>query len=168
MLHTRLKRADGKEHGAYFANEQPEPSWLYAEPPWPQVLAHPSVDKVIFDQCQLGLRDRRGGILQKTTGLVSNAREILAQFENLRCPGRHQHVHITGNNSEDAQIWPWRLAERLVQGIVDLRRRLRRTGGSHATTSAPDSTSAFPAVGVGASEGEIDRDVAAERARYTC
>ena len=92
------------ELGGYFVNEQPEPSWLYAEKPWPQVLASPGVDKVIFDQCQLGLRDRRGGILQKTTGLVSNAREILDQFVNLRCPGRHEHVHITGNNSEDAQI----------------------------------------------------------------
>ena len=54
-----------------------------------EVLATTGVDKVIFDQCQLGLRDRHGGILQKTTGLVSNAPEILAQFVNLRCPGRH-------------------------------------------------------------------------------
>ena len=38
------------ELNAFFVNEQPEPSWLYVEPPWPQVLAHPDVDKVIFDQ----------------------------------------------------------------------------------------------------------------------
>ena len=86
----------------YSVNEQPEPSWLYAEPPWPQVLATAGVDKVIFDQCQLGLRDWHNNILQKTTGLVSNAQEMLNQFVGLRCPGRHNHVQITGNNSWDA------------------------------------------------------------------
>ena len=132
------------------------------------------MDKAVFDQCQLGLRDRHNGILQKTTGLVSNAPEILNQFVGLRCPGRHEHVHITGNNSEDAQIWPWKSAERFVQGIVDLRRRLRRQAarvskyGGQPRDDAFPAIPAFPTVGADASEGEIRRDVAAEGSRYTC
>ena len=119
------------EQHAFFVNEQPEGSRLYDEPPWPRVRAHPTVDSVVFDQCQLGLRDRKGGILRKATELVGNCPEVLRQFWGLRCPGRHQHVHIEGHNSQDAQIWPWRMAERIVQGIMDLRRRLRAQPKGH-------------------------------------
>ena len=102
------------ELGGDFASEQPEPSWLCDEPPWPEVLVAPGVDKVICDQRPLGLRDRHGGILMKTTGLVPNAPEFLEQFANLRCLGKRTHVHVEGHNSFDAQIWPWKMAERLA------------------------------------------------------
>ena len=40
------------ELGGFFVNEQPEASWLFSEPSWPDVLESPGVDCVIFDQCQ--------------------------------------------------------------------------------------------------------------------
>ena len=83
------------ELGGFFVNVQPDPSWPYDEKPWPQVLSAPGVDKVVFDQCQIGLRDRHGGILRKTTGLTSNAPDILNKFVDLRCPGRRTHMYTS-------------------------------------------------------------------------
>ena len=136
----------------------------------------------MLDQCRLGLRGRRGSISPEATGLVSNVREILEQFANMRCPGRHQHVHITGNNSEDAQIWPWRFAERIVQGIVNLRRRLRakpaantisggdRPAGDTVTSGSAqqhdyDEQEAYPTAGTDnpAQHDDLQRSTAAAR-----
>ena len=61
------------ELGVIIANEQPAPSWLYAELPWPAVLGHEDADKRAFDGCKPSLRDRHGGMSQKTIGLVSNS-----------------------------------------------------------------------------------------------
>ena len=80
----------------------------------------------------------------------------------------HTHVHAEGHNSFDAQIWPWRMAERLVQGIVDLRRRLRRPPTEIHDLGGDVLSSASPAVASGATDREIRREVASERARFSC
>ena len=103
--------------------------------------------------------------MRQTTGLVSNAPEILEQFANLRCPGKRARVHVEGRDSFDAKIWPWNMAERLVQGIVDLRRRLRRPHFVNYVPECDVRSAAFPAVAAAAAEGEIRRAAAAARAR---
>eukprot|EP00959_Pyramimonas_sp_CCMP1952_P168049 3511790-Pyramimonas_sp.AAC.1 len=66
-MRMRPRKAD-PELGGFLVDEQHGASWLCDEEPWPEVLVAPNVDKVIVDQCQLELRDRRGGILTKTAG----------------------------------------------------------------------------------------------------
>ena len=102
---------------------------------------------MIFDRCWLGLGGKRRGILRKATALVSNAPEILQQMLGLRCPGRHRRVRVDGRDGRDAQIWPWKMAERSVQGAVVLRRRLRRS--SPKVHGLDGDASVFPAVAPG-------------------
>ena len=50
-----------KVHRDFF-NEQPHPSWLYEEEPWPRVPADPRVDSRIVDQCMAGAVGPGGGL----------------------------------------------------------------------------------------------------------
>ena len=52
----------------------------------------------------------------KTAGLVSKAPEIVKQFANRSRPGKRAHVHVEGRDRFDAQIWPWKMVERITPG----------------------------------------------------
>ena len=62
------------------------------------------------DQCQFGLRDRRGQPLRKATGFMTNC-QALADRLARRCRQDHEHGHIIGTldgypKSKDAQYYP--------------------------------------------------------------
>eukprot|EP00959_Pyramimonas_sp_CCMP1952_P197577 4132088-Pyramimonas_sp.AAC.1 len=61
---------------------------------------------------------------------VTTIPEIDEQLGDLKCPNKHQRARVEGRDNLGAQTWPWKLADGLVQSIVGLRRRLRR---SHKT-----------------------------------
>lgn len=48
----------------FFFCEQPFYTWLWYEPPWPQVLQHPSAVMVRIDQCRLNQRDSQGFLVK--------------------------------------------------------------------------------------------------------
>eukprot|EP00959_Pyramimonas_sp_CCMP1952_P320243 6701762-Pyramimonas_sp.AAC.1 len=58
------------------------------------------------------------------------------------------------------------MTERLVQGIVDLCRRLRRPHMANYVRECSVDAPAFPAVASGATEGEIRSAIAAGRALH--
>ena len=64
--------------GHHFLNEQPHPSTLYEEPPWPLVMASPGVVTALVDQCATGLRGPRGGLHSKDTGIVASHEALVA------------------------------------------------------------------------------------------
>ena len=55
-----------------FVNEQPVGSYLYEVKPWPEVIQHPRVASVNFDQRQLGQRNSDGEPVKKPTQLVAS------------------------------------------------------------------------------------------------
>jgi hypothetical protein len=108
----------------YFICENPKDSWLFAEPPWPEVLNRNSTIQVIVDQCAMGLRTKEGLLAKKPTMLVSNSELLLSPFKNQRCKGNHEHGYLVGGRAAAAQVWPWNFANRMVEGIIRLKEHL--------------------------------------------
>ena len=105
--------------GRHFFVEQPYPSHILKVAPWDRVQKHPAFIAVVFDQCRCG--QRKGGLLvKKPTIAMASSPCLTAPFENLRCRGDHQHAETWGQGTEHLQVWPWGLAERVVQGIIYL------------------------------------------------
>ena len=84
---------------------------------------------MVIDQCRVGQKAADGKPIKKPTTLIASASELLEPFQNLRCLGRHTHATTWGHGPvlSKAQKWTWQFAERIVEGITRLRRRLRQT-----------------------------------------
>ena len=68
----------------------------------------------------------------------------MAQFDDLRCGGQHSHYQLSGSSrTDEMKVWPWKLAERLIEGIVRLKRQLSRDQNKQTTRSA------FPEIAIG-------------------
>ena len=103
------------KQGRYFFGEQPHPTTLWQEHPWPQIVQHPNIIRKVVDHCMMGQAAPNGHLVKKPTVLISNSATIMAQFEDLRCDGQHSHYHLFGSSRTDAmKVWPWDLAERLI------------------------------------------------------
>ena len=91
----------------------------------------PSTIKEVIHQCMLGRRGSSGLLVKKPTEVSSNAPEMIEPFRGLKCNGRHQHQKMWGNPKElrQLQVWSWPFAERVAQGTVNLKRRIRRQIG---------------------------------------
>ena len=144
-----------ERNARYFLCEQPAHSWLFAEQPWPLVLAQPTTVQIEIDQCMLGLKTKEGLRAKKPTVLVSNTSLLLEPFHGCRCNGKHEHGHLIGGRAAAAQVWTWDFASRIVEGVVRLRRHLRKFWYENA----------FPTVGSG--PGDPDAPVP-ERYKYKC
>ena len=140
------------EHSRYFLAENSFPTWLVQEDGWRQFVSHSSVKSVVFDQCRTNLR-MEGVLMKKPTILIANATELLEPFQNLRCTGRHEHWKSWGKGGAlgKAEVWTWQFAERIVDGILRLKSRLRRdhrhtypTVGTDASPPAAAASSAGP------------------------
>jgi hypothetical protein len=75
----------------------------------------------------MGLETKEGLPAMKPTVLVSNSEILLSPFANMRCKGYHEHGHLVGGRAAAAQIWPWNFANRMVQGIVNLKQQVDHT-----------------------------------------
>ena len=77
--------------------EQPHPSELYDEYPWPKLLRLcPQIIKVMYDRCMTGLSvatgPNRGMQIEKPSSLMTNSAELALPFRNLRCNCRQSHL----------------------------------------------------------------------------
>ena len=69
---------DSDEDRQVLQNEQPFPSYLYDEPPWPMVVKDPSVVHTVIHQCMTGQVGPYGNLVKKPTGFVANHRLLLS------------------------------------------------------------------------------------------
>ena len=127
------------QRGRYFFVEQPHPTWLRTVPPWDQLAAHPQVGAETFDQCRMGVKGPRGLLVKKPSIAIANSPHLPAPFRDLRCRGDHDHYVNWGNSPylRTLQVWPWGLAERLVQGIATLVAAVRSAALLAETLSYP-------------------------------
>ena len=92
--------------GRYFIVEQPFPSELYAEPPWPTVIKQEGIVTAKIHQCMTGLQGRSGLLIKKPTGFVANDEELVKPLRKFVCNGTHAHEELVGSKStSQAQIW---------------------------------------------------------------
>ena len=129
----------------HFVAENPFPSKLFEESPWPYVLQHPKVSIGVLDQCATGLRGFDGLLAKKPTQLVASDPSLLEPFKDLRCSGCHQHSDTQGHTKQ-LQKWTNDFARRIIDGICLLKRRLR--------LPKADRLQAFPSAAAGPGEGE--------------
>ena len=117
--------------GLHFIQEQPHPSQLYKVNPWPKVLAIKGVVQQLYDRCTCGLRVTtgrfRGLYMKKPSSMTASDFELVKPFAHNRCKGHHQHLSGDGHPSElaKAQVWTWVEANKIIQGIINLRRKMR-------------------------------------------
>ena len=122
----------------YFFAENPWPTWLVHEGDWPKVLNHKSVVIVILHQCMLGQKGPNGLPSKKPTAAIGNSETIMSKFRGLQCDGKHQHDNNWGHGAHlhSQQVWPWKFAEHLIDGISDLIKLLK-------------ANRAYPTIGTG-------------------
>ena len=96
------------------------------------VMQHPTVIAEVVDQCMLGQLGLHGLLVKKPTLLVGNHPLLMAQFDNLRCMGKHPYDQTwTLGQMHKLRVWPWQIAERLIEGIIQLKRVLRKQDKRH-------------------------------------
>jgi len=120
------------KRGLDFLAEQPHPSKLFDEHPWPQILKYPNVEQVVYDRCRCGLRvlsgPWKGYYWKKPSSMTVSCPELAYPFQNTRCLGNHQHMEGDGHPKElsQAQVWTWQEASRVANGVGEVVARHKR------------------------------------------
>ena len=135
--------------------EQPDHSWLFYEQPWPVVMSLPTTVQLTVHQCSMGLRTK-GLLAKKPTMLVSNSPILLKHFQDRKCNGRHEHGLLIGGRAAAAQVWTWDFANRVVQGIIDLKKHLAKVDYL------------YPTVGTGPSDPDLPDQAPKKWSCYGC
>ena len=141
-LYQDKKRAQLHDRST-FGCEQPNPSKLYEEHPWPVVLSRPGVSMQAFHQCMTGQRGPSGLPAKKPTGMTSNDEELRSAVKPFWCDNSHEHcTKCTGKKLRDLRLWTWPLATALATSVVRICNENATTTGVYAgtTTSYPDCT----------------------------
>ena len=132
-------------NGRFFVNEQPFPSNLYEEPPWSIVVKDPTVVHTVIHQCMTGQVGATGRPVKKPTGFVANHFLLLSFLFKFICDGSHEHDHLEGGiATRAAQVYTWKLAAAIADGICALKKHLLKAG-KRIGTSMP----AYPEMGSG-------------------
>ena len=68
-----------------------------------------------------GQRGPNTQLVKRPTLVVGNQERIMALFDNLRCTAGHIHDESFGSGqTRSLRVWPWQLAERLIEGVIQL------------------------------------------------
>ena len=126
-------------NGRHFFCEQPSPTWLWHVDPWPQLGKSKQVLTRRIHQCKLGQVGPKGLPAKKPTELIASAEELLTPFSSDRCQNDHQHDECWGHRAHlhGLQVWTWEFATKVVEGVVRLKARLRRTNQSWHAAGVP-------------------------------
>ena len=113
--------------GNHYWIEQPYPSGLFYEKPWPLIQTHPSNLTRVFDRCMTGQVTVYGDLVRKRTQVWVSDIELANPFEDLMCDGNHEHAHVEGSHTKATQTYTYDLASRIVLGIQRLLAKIART-----------------------------------------
>ena len=114
--------------GKYFIAAQPHPSNLWREPEWLAVQRHPCTIKLVIHQCMAGQTGPSGMPAKKPTSLMANHVKLLEPLTKFVCDHSHTHEPLEGGKAVYCQVWPWRMAQAIVDGIVGLKLEMEAQG----------------------------------------
>ena len=127
--------------------EQPMPSQLFQEHPWPRLAMHPKTRQQIMDRCMTNQKNANGNFVRKRTQLWASSELLLAPFVNLLCNGSHNHEQVTGSATEATKVYTWEFAERIVLGCqLLIRNKYPKT----------HNASAYPSVASGPRDADAE------------
>ena len=75
------------------------------------------------DMCRFGMTSHvkakggEQGLVKKPTGLMTSSRSV-AEDLSKRCRGGHTHVHLGGGRASAAQVYPVKLCEVILRGVL--------------------------------------------------
>ena len=136
---------DGNRH---FINELPVGSILYDLPEW-QLVAKYNITWVRFHGCMVGLRTADGLRLKKPEEVWASHEILIYRLRPLQCDGSHVHGEASGRDTKPSQIWTWKFARLLADGIADLvwmleHRHRQQSALTEAYPAAVDQTVKCP------------------------
>ena len=81
-------------------------------------------------------------LVKKPTVLIGNSETIMSQFDDLRCTGHSHYLLFASSHTDSIKVWPWELAGRLIEGVIQLKRTLSRSIFKYTNTAkdTPAST----------------------------
>ena len=111
-------------HRRHFLCENPRQSNLWSLPVWKAVMQDVRISIAYVDQCMFGLCSSDNKLHKKPTAFVAS-HYALVNLLRRKCDGSHQHDQIAGSlhgisKAKFAQVWPARLCEAIIQGIINL------------------------------------------------
>jgi len=112
------------QRGKYVLLEQPSTARSWDEECVQELLELEGVRRCLLDMCCFGMNVDGEGLNRKTTAVMTNS-EAIADRISKRCTGGHRHVPLMGGRAKQAQVYPKKFCEAVVQGI---REQVQRDG----------------------------------------
>jgi len=137
VAHKQMKR------GRYFMREQPLGTWIDDMSPWYEIWYGSECIKTTVDQCMAGCVDKFGQPVRKATEWMANHEDLLHYLATFVCDQMHDHGHPTGKELEKLNLYPWKMCQAVVAGII----RLKNNPAPHRTTQK-----AYPSIAAGTDE----------------
>ena len=106
--------------GGSFVLEHPKSSTAWSLPAVARLMEVPGLQSQTFHVCCYGLkaRDKFGeDWVNKPTMIMTNS-EAIAQKASARCTGGHRHVHLIGGKAKAAAIYPVKLVDTFLDGLM--------------------------------------------------
>ena len=95
--------------GLYFPQEQPHPTALYDENPWPGIFQFGMVEQISYNRCIADSAVLTGPNkvirIKNHSSIVTNSPESALLFKKLLCNGLHSQMKGNAKHLEDAEIW---------------------------------------------------------------
>ena len=114
--------------GRYFTFEHPQRASSWNDEHVRKLASHPSVTKITFDQCRFGLTaPGTMAPMQKTTHFLTNCKEVVDEFADVRCTCQVKHRTVEGRGiSRHAAIYPQGSCKSMANAVQKV---VQRHGG---------------------------------------
>ena len=111
------------KHHRHYVVENPATSEIWKLNCFVQLFSKHETFYAYLDQCMVGLSDPTGIPTKKPTMFIASADCLIKRLRR-NCNKAHQHAQLAGNvngisRCKHAQVWPRRLVELLVEGVME-------------------------------------------------
>ncbi len=107
--------------GRYFPIEHPAGASSWQTPEARELMEHPDVALVTFDQCACGLQVHPSGLSEKATSFLTNNHWLAMLLCQKQCDGQHVHVRLEGGQlTKKAQVYPEALCLLIAASVEKL------------------------------------------------
>ena len=110
-------------NGRHFLHEHPWTARSWEMEEMQRLQAHPGVQLVQAHMCGFGMTApehgncSQEGPVKKPTGFLTSS-TCIAQALNRRCNQEHTHVHLMSGKAAGAQVYPVKLCEAILDGLI--------------------------------------------------
>lgn len=105
----------------FFSIEHPAGASSWQDSNTRELMDHPDVAFITFDQCACGLQMHPSGLSEKSTSFLTNNPWLALELSNKQCNGQHCHVRLEGGQlTKKAQVYPPALCQTIAHSVEKL------------------------------------------------